>query len=70
MKRQNKHSTYADSVEHGGKSTRGVGRRERMKRDSGMRDRDERSRGIEILMSDAFTMIKPTEPFRLPKQAE
>ena len=30
--------------------------------------RDERSRGIEILMTDAFAKFKPTEPFRLVKQ--
>jgi hypothetical protein len=45
--------------------TSGVGRRERMKGDSGIKDRDERSRGIEILMTDAFAKSKPTEPFRL-----
>ena len=44
-----------------------MGRRERMKRDSGIKDRDERSRGIEILVSDAFK-IKTTDPFRLSKQ--
>jgi hypothetical protein len=42
----------------------GVGHRERMKRDSGIKALDERSRGIEIIMSDAFAKIKPTEPFR------
>ena len=41
-------------LEHGGKSTKegtrsGVDRRERMKRGSGIKDRDERSKGIEIL---------------------
>ena len=46
----------------------GMGRRERMKHGSGMKDRDERSRGIEILIGHAFVMIKPTEPFRLAKQ--
>ena len=46
----------------------GVGRRERMKRDSGMKDRDDRSRGMKIRMVDAFAKIKPTEPFRLAKQ--
>lgn len=42
-----------------------VGCRERMQRDSGIKDRDERSRGIEIeiLMSDNFAKIKPTKPF-------
>ena len=39
-----------------------LGRRERMKRGSGIKliikDRDNRSRGIEILMTDAFAKIK------------
>jgi hypothetical protein len=52
-----------------GKGIEAVGYRERMKRGSGIKDRDERSRGAEILMTDAFTKIKPTEPFRLAKQA-
>ena len=39
------------SVREGIKS--GVGRHERMKRDRGTNDRDERSRGIEIHISDA-----------------
>jgi hypothetical protein len=42
-----------------------VGLLERMKRDSGIKDRDERSSGIEILMADAFAKIKPTDPLRL-----
>ena len=33
------------------------------------KDRDERSRGVEILISDTFVKIKPSEPFRLPKQS-
>ena len=44
-----------------------MGRRERMKRGSGMKDRDERSRGIEMRITDAFTIIKPTTPFKLVK---
>ena len=56
MNHYNKHRTCAAWAEHGGKRTSegariGVGRRERMKRDSGIKDRDDRSRGIEILMS-------------------
>ncbi len=55
-----------------GKSTRegdrsGVGRHERMKRGNGMKDRDERSRGIEIRIADVFDIIKPTTPFKLMK---
>ena len=42
----------------------GVERRERMKRGSGMKDRDERSRGMEIHISEALTKIKPIEPKR------
>ena len=42
----------------------GVGRRERMKRGSGMKVRDERSRGIEIHITDPFFIIKPTTPFK------
>jgi hypothetical protein len=39
-----------------------------MKRESGIKDRDDRSRGIEILMTDAFAKIKPTDPFKLAKK--
>jgi hypothetical protein len=65
------------SVEHGGKRTRegdksGIGRLERMKRGNGIKDLDERSSGIEILMVDVFTKINPTDPLldplRLVKQ--
>ena len=38
-----------------------------MKRGSGMEDREERSKGIEILITDAFDIIKPTVPFKLAK---
>jgi hypothetical protein len=33
-----------------------------MKQDSGMKSRDERSRGMEIRITDALAKIKPTEP--------
>ena len=46
-----------------------MGRHERMKRGRGMNDREERSRGIEIRIADAFAMIKPTAPLKLAKQA-
>ena len=50
-------------------SRRGVEHRERMRRDSGIKDREERLRGTEILKSDDFVAkIKPTDPFRLGKQ--
>jgi hypothetical protein len=43
-----------------------------MKQGRGMKDRDERSRGMEILISvvvisESLSKIKPTEPFRLFK---
>jgi hypothetical protein len=41
------------------------GRLERMKHGSGVKDRDEsddRSSGIEILMTDPFDKINPTDP--------
>ena len=46
----------------------GVGHLERMKHGSGMKDRDDKSNGIEILMSDAFTQINQTDPLRSVKQ--
>ena len=44
-----------------------VGRHERMKCGRGMQVREERSKGIEIRIADAFFIIKPTEPFKLAK---
>ena len=41
---------------------------ERMKHGSGIKERDDRSSGIEILMVDAFAKIKPTDRLRLAKQ--
>ncbi len=38
-------------------------------RNGGMNDPEERSRGIETLIAEAVAKIKPTEPFRLAKQA-
>jgi hypothetical protein len=46
-----------------------VGHLERMKRGSDMKDRDDRSISIEILTSDTFVKIKPTDPLRLSKQS-
>ena len=53
---------------------RGVERRERMNRDSGIKgsgikDRDERSRGMEIHIAEAVSKIKLTEPLGLAKHA-
>ena len=42
-----------------------MGRRELMKRGSGMKDRDERSRTMEIRMTESLGKIKPTESLRL-----
>jgi hypothetical protein len=36
---------------------------------SGIKGRDDKSSGIEILMTDAFDKINPTGPLRLAKQA-
>ena len=35
-----------------------------------MEDREERSKGIEIRISDAFAIIKPTVPFKLAKHED
>ena len=40
-----------------------------MKHGSGIKDREDKSNGIEILTVEAFDKIKPTEPLRLVKQA-
>ena len=45
-----------------------MGRLERMNRGSGIKGRDDRSSGIEILMTNAFAKVKPTDPVRLDKQ--
>jgi hypothetical protein len=60
-------------AEHGGKRTRegaksGIGRLERTKHGNGRKDRDDRSRGIEILMVVTFGKINPTDLLRLVKQ--
>jgi hypothetical protein len=36
-----------------------------MKRGSGMKDRDEMSRGMDIHMTEVVIKIKPTDPLRL-----
>jgi hypothetical protein len=47
----------------------GVTRLERMKHGSGIKDRDDKSSGIEIRMTDALAKINPTDPLILAKQA-
>ena len=63
MKGQNIYSACSAQAERGGKSTRkgaksGVGRHQRMKCGRGMKDREERSKGIEIHIADVFVIIK------------
>jgi len=40
-----------------------------MKRGGGIKDRGDKSSGIEILMAEAFAKINPTDPLILAKQA-
>ena len=70
---RNKYPTCTTKTEHGRKRTRegaksGRGRLERMKRGNGIKGRDDRSSGIEILMTDSFVKMNPTDPFGLDKQ--
>ena len=44
-----------------------MGRHERMKHDIGKEGREERSKGIEIHISDTVVIIKRTSPFKLVK---
>jgi hypothetical protein len=62
-------------LEHGGKKSRegvksGIGRLELMKHGNGIKVRDDRSIGIdstiEILMTDTFGKINPTDPIVRP----
>ncbi len=39
-----------------------------MKHGNAIKGRDHRSSGIEIVMTDAFAKINPTDPLRLGKQ--
>jgi len=40
-----------------------------MRHGNGVQDRDDKSIGIDILMTEAFAKINPTDPLRLSKQA-
>ena len=40
-----------------------------MKRSSGIKDRDDKSNGMEILITETFVQINPTDPLILAKQA-
>jgi hypothetical protein len=44
-----------------------VGLLEGMKHGGGIKDLDDKSSGIEILMTEAFTKIKPTDPLILTR---
>ena len=62
--------TCVTHSERGGKrqregDKRGIGRLERMKLGNGKKDRDDRSTGIEILMTGAFVKITPTDPLKI-----
>ena len=61
MRRLGKHR--GEQTREGAKS--GVGRLERMKHGSGIKDRDDKSSGIEIRMADALAKINPTVPLIL-----
>ncbi len=65
--------TFVSQADHGGKRTRegtksGIGRLERVKHGNGIKDGDDRSNGIEILMTNTFSKINPIDPLRLSKQ--
>jgi F0F1-type ATP synthase epsilon subunit len=46
-----------------------VTRLDRLKHGSGIKDRDDRSSGIEILIAEGLAKINPTDPLILAKQA-
>ena len=62
MDHSSRHLIYSDTVDSR------LSNSKRMKRGKGIIGRDDRSSGIEILMSDAFAKINPTEPLRLSRQ--
>jgi hypothetical protein len=67
IKLLNKTPSWATYAEHRGEKTRegaksGRGRLERMKHGNGIKDRDDKSNGIEILMNEGFAKINPTDP--------
>jgi hypothetical protein len=47
----------------------GVTRLDRLKHGSGIKDRDDRSIGIEIHITEALAKINPTDPLILVKEA-
>jgi hypothetical protein len=67
-----KNPSYADYAERRGEKTREgvksvVGLLERRKRGGGIKGLDDKSSGMEILMSEGFVKIKPTDPLILPR---
>ncbi len=69
-----KNPSYAAQAERRREKTREgdksvVGRLERMKRGRGIKDLEDKSKGMEILMTEAFAEINPTDPLILDKQA-
>ena len=68
LKGDTQHVTLRQNTEKKKRGVKnGVGRHKRMNRGRGMQVREERSKGIEIRIADAFVIIKPTEPFKLAK---
>jgi hypothetical protein len=70
LKLLNKNPSCAAEAEHrGGKTREGaksvVGLLERMKHGRGIKGLDDKSRGMEILIAEAFAKIKPSEPLML-----
>jgi hypothetical protein len=74
MKSKKNLPSCATKTEHRGEKTREgaksvAGLLERMKHGGGINDLDDKSRGMEILMVEAFAKINPTDPLILAKQA-
>ena len=74
VKLLDKNPSCATQTEHRGEKTREgaksvVGLLERMKRGKGIKGLDDKSSGMEILMTDVFVKINPTDPLILGKQA-
>jgi hypothetical protein len=74
VKLLDKNPSCAVYAEHRGEKTRTgvksvVGLLERMKHGRGIMGLDDKSRGMEILMAEAFAKINPTDPLILSKQA-
>ena len=73
IKLLDEYPSCADLAEHRGRKTRegaksGVERLERIKRGSGIKGQDDKSRGIEILMTEVFDKINPNDHFKLVKK--